>query len=142
MAIFVIKLVSKENNSINYYRKMVQKAKMVDGIKMWYWDFELTDDINKAEKFGDQEFAEQHIYANIAENQPAWANRFIIGVDRLPTRREMISLDLQPLNKMLGLVRGYNSASLKGKALIRKKLFNDELVGACSESIRQINLLK
>ena len=142
MAIFVIKLTSKKNNTVSYYRKMVNKTKMVDGVKMSYLEFETTDDITKAEKFSDQYVAEDYVYSKMVEYQPEWTDSFVVDIHRLPTRREMISLDMKPLCKMVSLVRNYQYATQKGKTAIRKKLFNDELVEACCESLTKISLLK
>ena len=139
---YVIKFVSKENGNISYLRNVNTKRKMLSGIMCQFYEYELTDSIEKARIFSYEDDVVRFINDSICENQPVWANGFYITSHRLPTRREQISLDMTPLKKIVAYANGYKKASAKGRAALRKKMFDEEFIMACKESLDKINKLK
>lgn len=140
---FVIKFISRENNNIvSYLDGVGVKRKMIEGIMCQFYEYELTDNINKARVFYSEGDAILFINDNICANQPVWANKFYITAHRLPTRREQIGLDMTPLKKIVAYANGYKKASAKGRAALRKKMFDEEFIMACKESLDKINKLK
>lgn len=139
---FVIKFTDKESGKVSYYRKADIKYKMLYGIRCQFYDYELTDDINKARVYYSECETVSMINDNICFNQPVWANKFNITTHRLPTKREQISLDMTPLKKIVAYANGYKKASAKGRAALRKKMFDEEFIMTCKESLDKINKLK
>lgn len=142
MTRYTVKFTSKKDGSVKYYKSMNAHAKYVDGVRMQYWDFELTDDIHKAYTYVDADFAYDFVSDKVETFQPEWAKGFIMEAVRIPTRREEVSISISPIAKMVSLVKNYNKANTKGKSNIRKQLFNEEFIGKCVESLKQINTLK
>ena len=142
MARYTVKFTSKKDGSVKYYKSMNTHIKYVDGVRMQYWDFELTDDIHKADTYMGADFAYDYVSEKVETFQPEWAKGFIMEAVRIPTRREEVSISISPISKMVSLVKNYNKASTKGKSSIRKQLFNEEFIGKCVESLKQINTLK
>lgn len=138
---YVIKFVNKNNGDVSYYRKTIMREKLVNGIMYRFNEYELTDSIEKANVIYSEDGA-LHIIAHIFVDQPVWANGFYITSHRLPTRREQISLDMTPLKKIVAYANGYKKASAKGRAALRKKMFDEEFIMACKESLEKINKLK
>lgn len=139
---FVIKFTDKESGKVSYYRKADIKYKMLYGIRCQFYDYELTDDINKARVYYSECETVSMINDNICLNQPVWASKFYITTHRLPTKREQISLDMTPLKKIVAYANGYKKASAKGRAELRKKMFDEKFIMACKESLDKINKLK
>jgi len=142
MTRYTVKFTSKKDGSVKYYKSMDTHAKYIDGVRMQYWDFELTDDIHKAYTYVEADFAYDCVSEKVETFQPEWAKDFIIEAVRIPTRREEVSVSISPIAKMVSLVKNYNKANTKGKSSIRKQLFNEEFIGKCVESLKQINALK
>ena len=142
MARYTVKFTSKKDGSVKYYKSMATHAKYVDGVRMQYWDFELTDDIHKADTYVEAVLAYDYVSEKVETFQPEWAKGFIMEAVRVPTRREEVSISISPIAKMVSLVKNYNKANTKGKSNIRKQLFNEEFIGKCVESLKQINTLK
>ncbi len=142
MARYAVKFTSKKDGSAKYYKTMNTHVKYVDGVRMQYWDFELTDDIHKAYTYVEADFAYDYVSQKVETFQPEWAKGFIMEAVRIPTRREEASITISPIAKMVSLVKNYNKASAKGKRSIRKQLFNEEFIDKCVESLKQINKFK
>ena len=142
MAKYAVKFTSKKDGSVKYYKSMDTHVKYLDGVRMQYWDFELTEDIHKAYTYMDADFAYDYVSEQVETFQPEWAKGFIMEAVRIPTRREEVSISISPIAKMVSLVKNYNKANTKGKSNIRKQLFNEEFIGKCIESLKQINMLK
>lgn len=142
MARYTVKFTSKKDGSVKYYKGMDTHVKYVDGVRMQYWDFELTDDIHKAYTCVEAVLAYDYVSEKVETFQPEWAKGFIMEAVRVPTRREEVSISISPIAKMVSLVKNYNKANTKGKSNIRKQLFNEEFIGKCVESLKQINTLK
>ena len=142
MAKYTVKFTSKKDGSVKYYKSMDAHVKYIDGVRMQYWDFELTDDIHKAYTYVEADFAYDYVSEKVETFQPEWAKGFIMEAVRIPTRREEVSISISPIAKMVSLVKNYNKASTKGKSSIRKQLFNEEFISKCVESLKQINALK
>lgn len=139
---FVIKFTDKESGKVSYYRKANLKEKVVDGVMYHFYEYELTDGIEKANTFYSEEEATYFINNIVRGNQPLWVSGFHITVHRLPTKRERIALDMTPLKKIVSYANGYKKASAKGRAELRKKMFDEKLIMACKESLEKINKLK
>lgn len=142
MARYTVKFTSKKDGSVKYYKSMNTHVKYIDGVRMQYWDFELTDDIHKAYTYVEALLAYDYVSEKVNTFQPEWAKGFIMETVRIPTRREEVSISISPIARMVSLVKNYNKANTKGKSNIRKQLFNEEFIGKCIESLKQINTLK
>ena len=142
MARYAVKFTSKKDGSVKYYKTMNTHAKYVDGVRMQYWDFELTDDIHKAYTYVEADFAYDYVSQKVETFQPEWAKGFIMEAVRIPTIREEASISISPIAKMVSLVKNYNKASAKGKSNIRKQLFNEEFIDKCVVSLKQIKKFK
>lgn len=139
---FVIKFTDKKSGKVSYYRKTIMREKLINGIMYHFNEYELTDSIEKANVIYSEDSALHIINAYISVDQPGWADGFHITVHRLPTKRERIALDMTPLKKIVSYANGYKKASAKGRAELRKKMFDEKLIMACKESLEKINKLK
>lgn len=139
---FVIKFTDKESGKVSYYRKTIMREKLIGGVMYHFNEYELTDSIEKANVIYSEDSALYIINAYISVDQPLWADGFHITVHRLPTKRERIALDMTPLKKIVSYANGYKKASAKGRAALRKKMFDENFIMACKESLEKINKLK
>lgn len=138
---YIIKFTDKKTGETGFYRTFHTKNDVINGVRCTYTEYELTDITEKALMYDSPVYANSMI-DTIKSYQPEWCKQFDIEVHRLPTRREQITLDMSPLKMMIQLVGGYKKANMSGKAKIRKKLFDKELVEACLNALEDINSLK
>ena len=142
MARYVLEVSDKFGN-IGYFRNQITSSKILEGMKMEYKEYVLTEDIEKASTAFDASGFHE-ILSIMKESRPLWFEEHNFKVVRKPTLRDAVIINTRPLKTLTRLVKGYKAATgnIDAKAKLIDKITSDELLSACEYSLTQLDKLK